>query len=98
MVRRLDLNYEVIPCCSNGYVLFWKELEHLTSCPKARCGTSKWLLGFDCIPALVIWHFLLLPRLVRMFRSASISKLMRYHFDFPKEDKEVMKSVVNSPA
>jgi hypothetical protein len=33
-----------------------------------------------------------------MFRSASISKLLRHHIDYPNTDKDVMKSVVDSPA
>jgi hypothetical protein len=98
MVKKLGLNYDIILCCPNGCVLFRKELEHLTSCPKAGCAASKWLPGSDCIPARVIRHFPLLPRLLRMFRSAAISKLLRYHVDFPNEDKEVMKSVIDSPA
>jgi hypothetical protein len=43
MVKKLGLNYDIIPCCRNGCVLFRKELEHLTVCPKPGCGASKWL-------------------------------------------------------
>jgi hypothetical protein len=33
-----------------------------------------------------------------MFRSPSISELLRYHSDNPNPDASVMKSVVDSPA
>ena len=59
--------------------------------------------GFPCdgsnsIPARVIQHFPLIPRLLRMMRSPTIAKLLRWHSDFPNEDDEVMKSVVDSLA
>jgi hypothetical protein len=98
MVKKLGLNYDIIPYCPNGCILFRKELEHLTVCLKPDYGASKWLLGSDCVPARVIRHFPLLPRLLWMFCSASISKLLRYHSEYPNPDKEVMKSIVDSPA
>jgi hypothetical protein len=96
MVKKLGLNYNIIPCCLNGCVLFRKALEHVGLCPE--CGASKFIPGSNCIPARVIRHFPLIPRLLRMYRSTAISKLLRFHTDFPNADRDVMKSLADSPA
>jgi hypothetical protein len=97
LVKRLGLNYNIIHYCPNGCVLFKKELEHATVCPRNDYGASRYILGLNSIPGRVIRHFLLVPRLLRMYRSGVIAKLLQFHTDFPNEDTDVMKSVVDSP-
>jgi hypothetical protein len=98
MIKKLGLNYSIIPCCPNGYVLFWKELEHAVVCPTPNCRASRFIPGSNSIPVRVILHFPLIPRLLCMYRFAAISKLMRFHLDFPNPDVGVMRSVADSPA
>jgi hypothetical protein len=97
VIQKLGLNYEIIDCCSNGCVLYRLDLRNLSDCPK--CGTSRFIAGSDTIPARVVRYFPLIPRLLRMYRSAKIAKLLRFHVDHPNLEKdEVMRSVADSPA
>jgi hypothetical protein len=97
VIQKLGLNYEIIECCPGGCILYKKEMENLTHCPK--CSKSRFIPGSDRIPARVMRYFPLIPRLLRMFRSAEIAQLLRYHVDNPNvQSEEVMKSVADSPA
>jgi hypothetical protein len=98
LIRKLGLNYHIIHACPRGCVLYRKEQENLESCPKPGCGMSRYIPGSNSIPARVVRHFPLIPRVVRMFRSPQISKLLRFHYDNPNMDSSVMKSVADSPA
>jgi hypothetical protein len=98
LVKRLGLNYNNFHCCRNGYVLFRKELEHAIVCPNRDCGALRYIPSSNCVPTRLIRHFPLLPRLLRIYRSLAIAKLLRFHTDFPNHDRDVMKSIVDSPA
>jgi len=63
-IDRLGLSFNTIHACWNGCVLFWKDREHLHECPK--CGSSRYIAGSDSMPAKVLRHFPLIPRLLRM--------------------------------
>jgi hypothetical protein len=94
-IRRLGLNYNNIHACPDGCVLYEDEHADLTVCPK--CSKSRWLEGTNSIPAKVIRHFPLVPRLKRMWRSPEIAKMLRGHTKHVSDDG-VMRSVVDSPA
>ena len=98
MIKKLGLNYNIIHTCPEGCVLYRGEYENLDACPKEGCGRSRYIEGSDNIPARVIRHFPLIPRLLRMFRSPTISGLMKFHSDHPNTNPGVMKSVADSPA
>jgi hypothetical protein len=78
-------------CYSRG------ELEDRDTCPKPGCGLSRWIPGSTTVPAKVLRHFPLIPRLKRMFRSPAISKLLKWASE-NKTGTDEMKSVVDSPA
>jgi hypothetical protein len=78
-------------------VLFQGELEDRDTCPKPECGLSHWIPGSTTVPAKVLWHFPLIPRLKRMFRSPAISKLLKWASE-NKTGTGEMKSVADSPA
>jgi hypothetical protein len=99
MIRKLGLNYHVIHACPSGCIMYRKEFEDLQSCPKPGCGLSRFIPGSTSIPAKVIRHFPLIPRLMRMMRSEKIATLLRWHTDNPNLEKStVMKNVADSPA
>lgn len=98
MIKKLGFNNNIIPCSLNGHVLFRKELKHAVVCPKPNCGASRFIPRSNSIHVQVICHSPLIPRLLRMYRSAAISKLMGFHLDFPNPDVGVMRSVADSPA
>ena len=95
MIRKLGLQYNNIHCCPDGCVLYEEEHADLSECPK--CGKARWLEGTSCIPAKVIRHFPLIPRLRRMFRSSEIAQMLTGWTKHVSEDG-VMRSVVDSPA
>jgi hypothetical protein len=62
--RRQGLNYNNIHACPDGCVLYEDERADVQVCPK--CSKSRWMDGTNSIPAKVIRHFPLVPRLKRM--------------------------------
>jgi hypothetical protein len=96
-VRKMGLNYNVIHCCPTDHVLFRGEMENLNVCPHPRCGMLRWMPGSHIIPAKVLQHFPLIPRLKRMYRSPSISRLLKWAAE-NRTGTEEMKSVADSPA
>jgi len=94
-IRRLGLEYHNIHACPDGCVLYDSEYAMLDRCPK--CLKSRWLEGSTGIPAKVIRHFPLIPRLKRMWRSIEIAKLLTGYTKHVSTDG-VMRSVVDSPA
>jgi hypothetical protein len=97
LIQRLGLNYKIIDACWNRCILYRKDKEFLSSCPEPGCGLSRYIEGSNSILAKVIRWFPLIPRLLRMWRSTTISKLLKYHTDNPNRDRTVMKSVADSP-
>jgi hypothetical protein len=94
-IRRLGLNYASIHACPNGCILYDEEYATHDTCPK--CMQRRWLDGSNNIPARVIRHFPLIPRLKRMWRSSEIARLLTGHTKHVSSD-DVMRSVVDSPA
>jgi hypothetical protein len=94
-IRRLGLTYNNIHACPNGCILYAEEYATHDRCP--RCMQRRWLDGSNNIPARVIRHFPLIPRLKRMWRSSEIARLLTGHVKHVSRD-DVMCSVVDSPA
>jgi hypothetical protein len=93
-MRDLGLDYEKIPACRNGCMLFWKDNEKLERCTK--CKASKWKqtvrLDNDSSqkskrkPANVLRWFPLIPRLQRLFMSTKTASHMKWHYDQRTKD------------
>jgi hypothetical protein len=78
LTGKLGLSYNSIHACDKGCMLFRGEHAQATHCPK--CGGPRFLDETRRkIPVKVLRYFPLIPRLQRMFRSPSISKLMLWH-------------------
>lgn len=95
LIDRLGLSFQTIHCCRNGCVLFWKDRSLLSECP--HCQSSRYVVGSTSIPVKVLRHFLLIPRLLRMYRCRDIAALMKWHGQNPSTDGK-MRSVLDSPA
>jgi hypothetical protein len=96
-LRKIGLQYNSIHCCPDGHVLFRGDMVNLDACPHPGCGLSRWLPGSTIVPAKVLRHFPLIPRLKRMFRSPAIAKLLRWAAE-NKTGTDEMRSVADSPA
>ncbi|XP_021985970.1 uncharacterized protein LOC110882197 [Helianthus annuus] len=92
VIKDLGLDYKKIPACPNDCMLYWKEYEHTEVCH--ICHTSKWKQlnekhhnehdsehsqTSSKVPAKVVWHFPLKPRLQRLFMCSEIAKHMTWH-------------------
>jgi hypothetical protein len=97
IIKKLGLNYEQIHACPSGCILYMKENENLTSCPKSGCGKSRYMPNSRTSPVKVVRWFPFIPRELRMFRSPAISRLLRFHQDHPNNDDNIMKSVADNP-
>jgi hypothetical protein len=78
LTSKLGLTYYSIHACAKGCVLFRDEYAEAEWCPK--CTGPRFSDGERKIyPVKVLRHFLIIPRLQRMFQSPAISELMRWH-------------------
>jgi len=73
MLHELGLGYISIHVCPNNCVLFRKTYKELDNCPV--CQASRWKdPEKKKVPAKVLWHFPLIPRLQRLFVSRKSSE------------------------
>ncbi|XP_052620020.1 uncharacterized protein LOC128126308 [Lactuca sativa] len=92
IVKDLGLDYKKIPACPNDCMLYWKDHEEDDTCHVYH--TSKWkqmdekqaskhvnehFKKSSNIPAKVVWHFPLKPRLQRLFMCFETAKYMTWH-------------------
>ncbi|XP_076937830.1 uncharacterized protein LOC143605699 [Bidens hawaiensis] len=93
VIKYLGLDYKKIPACPNDCMLYWKEYEDAEVCH--ICHTSKWKQQENekqqnnnniehsktCskVPAKVVWHFPLKPRLQILFMCSETAKHMTWH-------------------
>ena len=66
LIRKLGLNYQQIHACPSGCVLFRKEHENLSSCPKPGCRKSRYLPNSKSSPVRVVRWFPIIPRYLRI--------------------------------
>ena len=84
IVRDLGLDYKKIHACPNDCMLYWKEHEKENFCSK--CKVSRW--KSDKVPAKVLRHFPLKPRLKRLFMCPQTAEAMIWHDkERPKDGK-----------
>jgi hypothetical protein len=98
IVATLGLDYKKIDACPNDCILYYKDNEHLEECPK--CGVSRWIKHAQNptqkrsetmqkqkkVPAKVLRHFPLVPRLQRLYMTEKTAKNMRWHREGRKDD------------
>ncbi|GJS91314.1 putative transposase-associated domain-containing protein [Tanacetum coccineum] len=83
VMKLMGSGYKKIHVCINNCLLYWKDDKDLTACQ--TCGISRWKVDnkthkvYENIPAKVMWYFLIIPRLQRLFKIQSISKDLRWH-------------------
>ena len=79
LLTSMGLDYNNIHACRNDCILFCNEREQLQECP--HCGVSSYredALG-DTIPAKVLRHFPIIPKIKNMLMCKSIASLMMWH-------------------
>ena len=84
IIKDLGLDYKKIHACPNDCILYRKEYEGADVCPK--CETSRW--KSKNVPAKVLRHFPLKPRLQRLFMCSKTAESMVWHDkERTKDDK-----------
>jgi len=95
VVRDLGLQYDKIDACRNDCILYRKKYEDRESCP--TCGVSRWLNEdvekHKRVPAKILRHFPLIPRLKRLFLCRDISEGMKWH-----KNKRTKDGILRHPA
>jgi hypothetical protein len=95
LTRNLGLSYNTIHACESGCILFkgvHADKEHCPKCSKPRFKDKR----RKKFPVKVLRHFPLIPRLQRLFRSPTISKLMHWHWE-NKSSRERGDNLVRHP-
>jgi hypothetical protein len=95
LTKKLGLAYTSIHACESRCVLFRGEYANETTCPK--CGSSRFKdQERKKFPVKVLRHFPVIPRLQRLFRSPTISRLMRWHSE-NRSDRDRGDNLVRHP-
>ena len=105
-IKGLGLSYNKIDACRNDCMLFWKEDAKLDACKV--CHASRWKdekhsgeekrkENGKKISVKGLFHFLLKPRLQRLFMCSKIAAEMRWHYEERIEDG-VMRHLAYSKA
>lgn len=102
VVCPLGLEVQKIHAYPNDCILYrGKEYENLEACPV--CKAQRYKIPQDDpydvegenkkkkkkIPAKVLWYFLVIPRLKRLFRCKANAKLMSWHQEERKKDQKI---------
>jgi hypothetical protein len=74
LIKDLGLNYDSIHACPNGCVLFQDTLRGSQVCP--RCNNNRFVDGSHGVPQKVFCHFLVILKLVHMYRCKTIVVLI----------------------
>ena len=97
VLKRLGLAYDTIHCCPGPRtcVLFRGDaFKDLQRCP--HCGANRYRqVGKSKVPAKVLRHFPLIPRLQRMYSTPLQASFMTWHASHGSEDG-VMRGAVDS--
>lgn len=75
----------VIDCCKNSCVCFYGYLGHLEECP--YCATSRW--NAAGAPQNTFEYMSLIPQLLALFQSPSMSEKLRYRATYQRNDKNI---------
>ncbi|XP_077233608.1 uncharacterized protein LOC143875914 [Tasmannia lanceolata] len=91
IIKDLGLDYNKIDACPNDCMLYWKEAANEFKC--RTCGASRWRTDAvhpddepsetstkgKKIPAKILCHFPLKPRLQRLYMSRKTTSFMTWH-------------------
>ena len=92
MLRKLGLVYDTIHCCPHNCVLFRGNLVDASICPK--CNANRFVRR--SVPAKVLRHFPIIPRVKRMFSIKEKAELFSWHH-FNKSKDGLMRHPADSP-
>lgn len=96
MIKDLGLDYKKIHACPNDCMLYWREHKNDDSC--RFCKVSRWkeFPKVNCefeqpknvhkVPAKILRHFPLIPRLQRLFMCSKTAESMRWHEEERSKD------------
>lgn len=79
ILRDIGMDYNSYHACPNDCILFRHEYRDMVECPK--CGKSRYRQDVqgERVPAKVLRHFPIIPRIQTMFKCKRIASLMSWH-------------------
>ena len=97
IVCPLGLDVQKIHACPNDCILYrGEEYENLEACHVCKAlrykirrddpGEVDGQLTKKRIPAKLMWYFLIIPRLRRLFRNKGNARMMRWHAEERQQD------------
>ncbi len=76
-VKELGFSYDSIHTWTNGCVFFHGTLKDSRVCQK--CNTNRFVDKSSYVPRKVFQHFLLIPRLLQLYKWKTLAKLLIWH-------------------
>ncbi len=80
LTRKLGMECNIMHACKMGCILYRGIYADLQECPKCNSPRYK-QVGHTQIPTKILRHFLIIPCLIRFYRSLAISKLLVWHHE-----------------
>ena len=79
IMKEIGMQYEAIDAFPNGHIIYYKQHEFETKCPK--CHISRYRIDqvTKNVPHKVLHYIPIIPHLQRMFKCKNITKFMDYH-------------------
>ena len=79
IMKYIGMEYQAIDACPNDHIIYYKQYEFETECPK--CHSSRHRTGqvTKKVPRKVLRYIPVIPRLQRLFRCKNITQFMDYH-------------------
>ena len=76
MLHSIGMDYNTHHACPNDCILYRHEYNNAVQCP--HCGTSRYRQDVqgERVPAKVLRHFPIIPRIKTMFKCKSIARMM----------------------
>jgi len=99
----MGMEYQKIHTCPNDCLLYRKEFETLTKCP--RCGVSRFKVKDDDVdednlkkgpPTKVLWYLPIIPRFKHLFANVNDAKNLVWHANGRKSDG-LLRHAADSP-
>ena len=73
------MEYQVIDACPNDHIIYHKQHEFATECPKFHISRYRTDQLTKKVPRKVLCYILIISRMQQLFRCESLVQFMDYH-------------------
>lgn len=97
ILKSIGLDYISYHACPKDCVLFRGEYEEHVTCPVCSSSRFRSDVQGSRVPAKILRHFPIIPRIQMMFKCKSIASMMSWHKNTRSTD-DIMRVPADSPA